>query len=333
MPHTPRKFSVLLAPLLLAGSLSSAAQSERWYQVELLIFSNPTGANSEQWEAMPDLAYPEPARFLVNPRQIRDRVAEHRGPSELDSFGRLWLRAASESGTGDSPAGNTGDTSDSGVTDQPAVSGAALAPTPFVTLPSAQGEFHGKTAYMERRGNYRILFHETWVQPVREEQDAIPLVIDRSGDSGDWPALQGSVNIHISRYLHVETNLWLNTQGRYLPGDWRMPAPPLGPASVIDETITEEELEEPYFISHESEAAIDATDGTGALAPEAEVDEAEAYPWRHAVLMQQKRRMRSNEVHYIDHPLMGVIVRFTPVDASQLQAMAQAEQERGALPD
>ena len=43
--------------------------------------------------------------------------------------------------------------------------------------------------------------------------------------------------------------------------------------------------------------------------------------------------MRSNEVHYIDHPLMGVIVRFTPMDASQLQALAQAEQERGALPD
>ena len=32
--------------------------------------------------------------------------------------------------------------------------------------------------------------------------------------------------------------------------------------------------------------------------------------------------MRSNETHYIDHPLLGVVVRFTPVSAEELAAIA-----------
>ena len=88
---------------------------------------------------------------------------------------------------------------------------------------------------MQRTGYDRTLFHETWVQPVEAEQQALPLIIDRSGDSEDWPRLQGSVKLHLSRYLHIETRLWLNTQGEYLPGEWRMPAPPFGPVSVFVE--------------------------------------------------------------------------------------------------
>ena len=89
---------------------------------------------------------------------------------------------------------------------------------------------------MQRAGGYRTLFHERWVQPVASEGKAIPIVIDRSGDRGDWPVLQGSVKIHISRFLHLETKLWLNTRGEYFPDNaWRMPAPPLGPPAVIVE--------------------------------------------------------------------------------------------------
>ena len=45
-------------------------------------------------------------------------------------------------------------------------------------------------------------------------------------------------------------------------------------------------------------------------------------PWRHAVLMQQKRRMRSQEVHYIDHPMLGVIVKLMPLNAEELEDIA-----------
>lgn len=33
------------------------------------------------------------------------------------------------------------------------------------------------------------------------------------------------------------------------------------------------------------------------------------YDFRHAVLVNQQRRMRSGELHYIDHPLLGIVIK------------------------
>ena len=41
-------------------------------------------------------------------------------------------------------------------------------------------------------------------------------------------------------------------------------------------------------------------------------------------LLQQKRKMRSNEVHYIDHPMLGLVIKLTPLDADALMLLAQA---------
>ncbi|MBK6510018.1 MAG: hypothetical protein IPG06_11565 [Haliea sp.] len=95
----------------------------------------------------------------------------------------------------------------------------------------AQQQLAGKANAMQRSGRYQILFHEVWTQPMYSEAESVPIVLDRSGDGGAWPALQGSIKLYLASYIYLETNLWLNTQGEYLPGSWRMPAPPLAPRS------------------------------------------------------------------------------------------------------
>ena len=105
----------------------------------------------------------------------------------------------------------------------------------------------------------------------------------------------------------METRLWLNTGGAYLPGTWQMPAPPLGPPSLV--------IEEPLPDLPAMSQATPASSQPPAQA-------GQVYPYRHAVLLQQKRRMRSNEVHYIDHPLFGLVIKFTPVTAEELAAIA-----------
>jgi hypothetical protein len=35
--------------------------------------------------------------------------------------------------------------------------------------------------------------------------------------------------------------------------------------------------------------------------------------------------MRSGEVHYIDHPLLGLIIKFTPISAEELAAIAASQ--------
>lgn len=330
--------SLALLPAIFVQALiavNAAAQGERWYQVELLIFSHETGGSAEQWEPMPELAYPDAFRFLVYPEQVTARAGGHEGTSELDEFGRQFLRLNAESvdenrdAAPDIPRQTSPQTlgedalKTSGDTDSTVDEALNTTPTPFIALPQRSAEFYGKAAYMQRTGQYKTLFHETWVQPVRDERNALPLVIDRSGDTGEWPRLQGSVKLHISRYLHLETNLWLNTTGDYLPGNWQMPAPPLGPPSLV---IEEPEPEaDDYFISEPPTATPITGDelmADGVIEPQALGSQ---YPWRHAVLMQQTRKMRSKEVHYLDHPLLGVVIKLMPLDEEQLQELADAE--------
>ncbi len=50
------------------------------------------------------------------------------------------------------------------------------------------------------------------------------------------------------------------------------------------------------------------------------------WPYRHAVPVREKRRLRSKEVHYLDHPLLGVVIKFTP--AEELENDLTGDSER-----
>jgi Peptidoglycan-binding protein, CsiV len=335
MPKLTARKLIVPALLTLAGFSAQAQQNERWYQVELIIFSHETTSTIEQWEPIPQLNYPPSGRFLVYPGQVKARMQEHEGESSLDEFGRQLIvvpddteQAGQQTTDIPSPGSTAGVTSGN----QPGTvaggenNATSLYPTPFVTLPHSEREFHGKSAYMQRTGKYQTLFHETWAQPMRPAGTALPLIIDQSGDTTSWPRLQGSIKLHLSRYLHVETNLWLNTHGDYLPGEWRMPAPPLGPPSLVVEEPERLLETDSYFVSAADDPAEDQSPNTQTEPVE---ETGPVYPWRHAVLVQQKRRMRSNEVHYLDHPMLGAVIKFTPLDEDQLQTMAETQARSG----
>ena len=139
------------------------------------------------------------------------------------------------------------------------------------------------------------------------------------------------MKLYVSRYLHIETNLWLNTNGDYLQSDWRMPAPPVSPieelleispfqlsveADWLDVENTAEVSPEPdaieLAVAAKEESEDDAPADDAAPWSEADVEAFLAepyYPFRHAVLVEQRRRMRSGELHYIDHPMLGLLIR------------------------
>jgi len=415
MPKLPAQLSLsCLVVAALVASPAALSQDSRWFKVELLVFANPTppalpegAASAEQWPATPDLSYPDAARFLIYPDRVEANLREHPGTGVVDEFGRQIITLPAEipddtqispltpvfeQGVGeeaiapvevDTAVPDAAPAPDSPAAEQESDAGPLL-PTPFVVLPHSFQEFRGKAALMQRNGGYKVLFHETWVQPVAAEADSLPIVLDHSGDSGQWPPLQGSIKLFLSRYLQVETDLWLNTAGSYLPGTWQMPAPPLAPPSLIieeplpplpepeDVTIpptgtaasAEQDLApaspavSPDTMS--SAAAVGsapATAGAAAVEPSPLPDGAAAdiatgemedsavdqvaeqveepepgpiYPYRHAVLLQQTARMRSNEIHYIDHPLFGVVIKFTPVTDGELAEIAA---QQAPLPD
>jgi hypothetical protein len=269
-----RKIARTLLVTALLSPLWTQAQPEELYQVELLVFSRPAGAGAEHWDAIPELAYPPGSRFLIYPgEQSATSIPDRTNPAVENA-----LPAPSQ-------------------------------PTTFTTLSSGQRQFAGKAAAMQSSGRYRILFHETWIQPMNSQNAAQPIILDRSGDGSPWPALQGSIKLYLSRYFYLDTNLWLNTQGEYLQGDWRMPAPPLAPMSNFAASRPSATSPSATTFRPEPADAMQVAAESEALEPE--------YPFRHAVLLKQTRRMRSGEVAYIDHPLLGVLIRITPLTTGE----------------
>tara|TARA_B110000483_G_scaffold204112_1_gene246841 strand:- start:2729 stop:3619 length:891 start_codon:yes stop_codon:yes gene_type:complete len=288
------QFSLPLVCAALLFPLSIEAKTDTWYQVELIVFSHPAGNDAEQWDATPNLAYPSASRLLA------DEVSTPVVISQPEQ----------------------------------AAPTAPLQPAAFTILPSSQQALRNKAAAIQRSSRYQILFHEAWNQQMTDQANALPIVLDRSGDGGAWPELQGTIKLYVARYLYLETNLWLNTRGEYLPGSWRMPAPPIGPSSLIFEAPEPElelELEQPQRETITADPAIDLESQRVpstliTITKRAETLEP-IYPFRHAVRLHQTRRMRSGEVHYIDHPMLGVIVKITPLPDPRSQATPQAESE------
>lgn len=86
-------------------------------------------------------------------------------------------------------------------------------------------------------------------------------------------------------------------------------------------------------------ATTDTAFAAGALAAGNEDTTATGapWPWKHAIVHRQARRMRSNEVHYLDHPVIGVVVKVRPLSEDNLPLerdhdAAAARRKRHGLP-
>lgn len=155
---------------------------------------------------------------------------------------------------------------------------------------------------LDKNENYQPLLHQAWTQQMWGE-DSAPAIIIQGGESkGGIHELSGSIKIHISRYLHFITDLWLIT------GEANQAAPEESPLKANDSTeslstagpvTTAAKIPWPVI---PPPPVINATEPTNRAV--------NRYP---VATLRDSRRMRSKELHYVDHPLLGVLVLITPL--------------------
>ncbi|MCJ7555341.1 MAG: peptidoglycan binding protein CsiV, partial [Gammaproteobacteria bacterium] len=125
------------------------------------------------------------------------------------------------------------------------------------------------------RKKYQLVAHVAWIQPGYAQDDAIAFPL--ADLAGVASGLQGDITLYLSRYLHMQFNLIITE-----PDGTPEPEP----------TTTYDRL-------------LSLPMATGADQP----------PVSSPVYrMDEKRRMRSGELHYIDHPNFGALARVTKVD-------------------
>ena len=368
----------------------------------LLIFVREDAASlgAERWDPLPELAYPDDYRYLVDPERAERRMAESLAfASVIDARGIQTLTVPAPvlpvddsprpdaqinepyeaedpnlplligtdpndagPGTGrdedlDESYGDAGpmDAADDALalTEEAEDAPRALLALPEMLLPDSDLAFRAQARTLRRRGE-QVLFHGHWWSRLPEDGESLPVILDRAGDpdATGWPVLQGTVHLHRARFLHVDVDLWLNTMASYLPAGWQIDPAPLPEPSVRGKTLQNEPVDpwapaepegglaEPDDLpSAARDAAAPVIDEQPADSEEIEAEpsvvEGPDYPWRHAITHRQSRRMRSGETHYLDHPVLGVIVRLRPAGDELLPFAGDEElefRERHGLP-
>lgn len=127
---------------------------------------------------------------------------------------------------------------------------------------------------VQNRGIGRILHHGRWLQAVPSREAPQPILIQGGERLANSWEIEGTVATTLGRYLHFQATLFYH-------------APGLG-------------LEPIEFILR--------ADGSIASPPTRQLD-----PFGY-MLLNESRRMRSEEIHYLDHPKLGIVVRIDPVE-------------------
>lgn len=153
----------------------------------------------------------------------------------------------------------------------------------FQLLPTDAMQLNKETDAIAGRRNLHVLLHAAWRQTVDDPAHATAVIISGGKPFGTHHELEGTFTLSVEHFLRADANLWLS---RFSSNTAEAPA----------KTQT---LPNP----------------PGAIAPVA--DDGAHYVATQTVVLQEQRRLRSGELHYFDHPRMGLIVLVTPVATAQ----------------
>ena len=303
-PIVTRLVCSVLATLVLACGPVPEAHGARWYTVEMVVFERIGDANLDDEVWLSDPGRPPIGESI-----------------ELNRASGLAL--AEELGEG------------------------AAAPYAFRLLDRSHFRLGGVFSRLRGSREYRPLLHVAWHQPGYSRRRARHAHVQGFRDpaggtgayspgAGAWPVIDGTMQLYARRFLHLRADL------RYYRRDPRtgtdvLEAPDVLPSALTPAQGTQEEPER----AAEEVAAPSAEDGAevsvsalpesssltaGAATDPGLVSESgsvSGFPTagEHRGVahdgpppvfrMTTSRRMRPGELHYLDHPLFGVLVIVT----------------------
>jgi len=275
--HACLLLSWLLPPAMASDAMAQgfSIDGNRWYEIEVSIFSNegPEVSNELVIPEKTDLTYQQPLRQL-----------EPAASSFLIDF--------------DEPDDNLVNTSAVGQAGfsliqarEPLMIGPETTPPagdfrltdfsrdPFIALGNEEAEFTAYNRDLERSPDHRLLFHAVWRQPVLNRMQSGAIVVSGGDQFGKHHELEGSLRFsyNINR-VDIEVRVWLADFSAL--------------ANTTTNTISWQLPEQP-FPGGDSTLTMDL-------------------PVTRLAYMDQLRQMVSNELYYLDHPAIGLLVQIRP---------------------
>lgn len=181
------------------------------------------------------------------------------------------------------------------------------------TLDDEQFNLESMTERMLDRGGYRILFHESWRQPVSKRNRAFPIYVQ--GGERIMPSLESIPEMSSKDQASDGTSATESGPDAAQPVD--------GDSN----NTTEDSFQAGHTL------ALPEMRGTLLLhvsrylhvEPDLWLTDQDARNRLYHVQINQSRRMRSEELHYLDHPRFGLLIQVNPWQSEKQKELEQME--------
>lgn len=300
LPRTALFYLLTGGLLITLSSPTHGQTSQRWFQIELSIFSNESlgDRDEEMWNAeRSELSYASPLRRLDEPGDLL--ITDSMIAAAISEPEELAIEEATiELNDEELAAADLAQRLSAVVAPGPQPPRAQgefrffdLLRDPNVQLGPQDSDFQQTNRAIERSSEHRLLFHGLWRESLADPNEAIPIYVHGGLKYGDQHELQGSITLRFNDNrdrIVIDSDLWLTEYSAVadLEGDWQLPPIP--------------------------EAMLTPVDAIGASEPGL------AMGINRVFHMQQSREMRSTEFHYIDHPAMGIVILVEPYEVPPL---------------
>ena len=204
-------------------SIAQIDAPENWYQVEVILFNQPSNINSETSTPSLPLKFSDNIIYLTNVIEEKQReslmiegallpeMTSYDTVSELEQYDKTLMHSIdSISSEEDSFELNP---SEDGVLEELVMEHEKE----NLFIPEYEDEFQildskirdlNDTARSLNRRGFNVFFHESW-RFVADESDNQNWIVIGAGDQLDGRSeIEGSIRFYKSRFLHFEANLW-----------------------------------------------------------------------------------------------------------------------------
>lgn len=269
--------AVLTSALVTPSAQAQPKTHEGWYQVEMIVVARKDDTGQEHWPSNIKLRYPGDWVELKDPNATDINTAVDGSASSI-------------------------------------APGVDLTKEAFYLLPASERQLNTQAQKLQRNPRFEVLFHNAWRQIITNKKASKAIIINGGQTFGQHQALEGSIRLSVATYLELQTNLWFAqfdvNVGQEITQAWpEIPLRPNYAAATINNLSLDSEVEA------ELEQAL-ATENiqwsTGNFDANTAAPETDNFVTRQIILLQQERDMRTSEVHYLDHPLLNVIIQVTP---------------------
>ncbi|MEI6897237.1 MAG: peptidoglycan binding protein CsiV [Psychromonas sp.] len=168
----------------------------------------------------------------------------------------------------------------------------------FQRLSSSRLRFSAQRQRLEKHAGFKPLLHMAWRMPVARGTSARPihifagrnLALSMENSLSDKWEIDGNFKIYLDHYLYIDSQL------------------------IIRKKITEQIKTVAQKIElSEDDNGVQIAQPIDHVADNNATVKASYQTVIKEILFDQNRRLRSEEIHYLDHPLMGIIVQIRKI--------------------